>query len=183
MRLRTAAATVFASAILLVGAAGTASAGEVDGNGQPTGAVGNARSICMYSGLDDGSEGGTGGPGNPPQNWGQIPKEVRDDHRPGRESILATPATVTPVSSPEAAATRPKPKLPVRWAGSFAVYSITPRHDGVQMITPGLDRVNELITERDGTQRLGVSEPGTPGSVPSGDRECGRTGPPPPHER
>ena len=77
MRLRTAAATVFASAILLAGAAGTASAGEINGNGEPTGAVGNARSICMYSGLEDGSEGGPSGPGTT-QNWGQIPKQVRD---------------------------------------------------------------------------------------------------------
>ena len=35
MRLRTAAATVFATAILLGGAASTASAGEINGNGQP----------------------------------------------------------------------------------------------------------------------------------------------------
>ena len=33
MRLRTAAATVFATAILLGGAASTASAGEINGNG------------------------------------------------------------------------------------------------------------------------------------------------------
>ena len=82
MRLRTAAATVFATAILLGGAASTASAGEINGNGQPVGGEGlgaaHANSICAFSGLEDGEEGTPSGPGAPPQNWGQIPKEVRD---------------------------------------------------------------------------------------------------------
>ena len=78
MRLRTAAATVFATAILLGGAASTASAGEVNGKGEPTGALGKAQSICMFSGLADGGEGEPAGPGAPPQSWGQIPKEIRD---------------------------------------------------------------------------------------------------------
>jgi hypothetical protein len=56
---------------------GSAHAGEVNGQGNPTGAVGNAQSICMYSGLEDGSEGGPSGPGTA-QNWGQIPKAIRD---------------------------------------------------------------------------------------------------------
>jgi hypothetical protein len=65
MRLRTAAATVFATAILLGGAASTASAGEINGNGQPVGGEGlgaaHANSICAFSGLEDGD--GAGDPG------------------------------------------------------------------------------------------------------------------------
>ena len=78
MRLRTAAATVFATAILLGGAASTASAGENTGNGKPTQGPAHANSICVFSGLEDGEEGGPSGPGVPPQNWGQIPKAQRD---------------------------------------------------------------------------------------------------------
>jgi hypothetical protein len=78
MRLRTATATVFATAILLGGAASTASAGEITGNGKPTQGPAHANSICTFSGLADGGEGEPAGPGAPPQNWGQIPKEVRD---------------------------------------------------------------------------------------------------------
>ena len=75
MRLRTAAATVFATAILLGGAASTASAGEINGKGQPVGGEGlgaaHANSICAFSGLEDGDGGGFPGPGGaPPQNWG-----------------------------------------------------------------------------------------------------------------
>jgi hypothetical protein len=86
MRLRTAAATVFATAILLGGAASTASAGEINGKGLPEGGEGlgaaHANSICAFSGLEDGEEAGgvfPGPGGAPPQNWGQIPKEVRDE--------------------------------------------------------------------------------------------------------
>jgi hypothetical protein len=79
MRLRTAAATVFATAILLGGAASTASAGEINGNDEPTQGPAHANSICVFSGLEDGEEfGQPAGPGAPPQSWGQIPKEVRD---------------------------------------------------------------------------------------------------------
>ena len=75
MRLRTAAATVFATAILLGGAASTASAGEINGKGQPVGGEGlgaaHANSICAFSGLEDGDGAGFPGPGGaPPQNWG-----------------------------------------------------------------------------------------------------------------
>ena len=37
---------------------------------------GHAHSICAFSGLEDGSEGGPAGPGNT-QNWGQIPAQFR----------------------------------------------------------------------------------------------------------
>jgi len=73
--------TAVVAAIVLagVGVGGTAFAGEVDGNGNETPIKGHiASSICSFSGLDDGSEGGIGGPGQPPQNWGQIPKDGRD---------------------------------------------------------------------------------------------------------
>jgi len=78
-------------ALIVTGAGGTAFAGEVTGSGKggpnqdgvPGAVVGifageGANSICAFSGLDDGSEGGAGGPGSAPQNWGQIPKAVRD---------------------------------------------------------------------------------------------------------
>ena len=86
MRLRTAAATVFASAILLGGAASTASAGEINGKGQPPGGEGlgaaHAHSICAFSGLEDGDGAGFPGPGGaPPQNWGH-----------SKEAFGATPA-------------------------------------------------------------------------------------------
>jgi hypothetical protein len=76
MRLRTAAATVFATAILLGGAASTASAGEINGKGLPVGGEGlgaaHSNSICAFSGLEDGGDfpGQPAGPGAPPQNWG-----------------------------------------------------------------------------------------------------------------
>ena len=86
MRLRTAAATVFATAILLAGAASTASAGEINGKGQPPGGEGlgaaHAHSICAFSGLEDGDGAGFPGPGGaPPQNWGH-----------SKEAFGATPA-------------------------------------------------------------------------------------------
>jgi hypothetical protein len=66
------------SVALFVGVgASTAFAGEVTGNGKVNAAPTHANSICSFSGLEDGSEGTPGGPGNPPQSWGQIPKEVR----------------------------------------------------------------------------------------------------------
>jgi hypothetical protein len=71
MRLRTAAATVFATAILLGAVASTASAGEITGNGKPTQGPAHANSICAFSGLEDGDGAGFPGPGGaPPQNWG-----------------------------------------------------------------------------------------------------------------
>jgi hypothetical protein len=66
------------SVALFVGVGASAAfAGEVTGNGKVPAAPTHANSICSFSGLEDGSEGTPGGPGNPPQNWGHIPKEVR----------------------------------------------------------------------------------------------------------
>jgi len=68
-----------AAGATLVLAAGPAFAGEVTGNGKPTQGPAHANSICAFSGLEDGGEDPTApsGPGAPPQNWGQIPKEFR----------------------------------------------------------------------------------------------------------
>jgi len=81
MRLtRLAVVPAAAAALVLVGMS-AASAGEITGNGKPPGGEGlgsaHANSICAFSGLEDGSEGGPAGPGVT-QNWGQIPKAVRD---------------------------------------------------------------------------------------------------------
>lgn len=66
-------------ALATVGATGTAaSAGEITGTGNPTPINGyNANSICAFSGLDDMDFEAPVQPGVV-QNWGSIPKEVRD---------------------------------------------------------------------------------------------------------
>jgi hypothetical protein len=67
-----------AGALLLVGAS-AANAGEVTGNGKPTQGPTHAQSICVFSGLEDGSEDRTApsGPGAPPQNWGHAQQGAR----------------------------------------------------------------------------------------------------------
>jgi len=55
--------------LLVLGSAGGAFAGENNGNGDPTQGPLHANSFCSFSGLQDGAEGGTAGPGNV-QNWG-----------------------------------------------------------------------------------------------------------------
>jgi hypothetical protein len=82
------AAALCGVAVAAVGA-GSAFAGEVTGNGDPTGVRAHANSICAFSGQND---------GDPPpgrtaahvQSWGQIPKAGRDflranDGNPGVE--------------------------------------------------------------------------------------------------
>jgi len=59
-----------------------ASAGEINGNGQPPGGEGlgaaHAHSICAFSGLEDGDGAGFPGPGGaPPQNWGHVQRAER----------------------------------------------------------------------------------------------------------
>jgi hypothetical protein len=78
MRLRTVLGTTAATLLLLGAGVGSAQAGEVNGKGRATQGPTHANSICVFSGLADGGEGEPAGPGEPPQNWGQIPKEVRD---------------------------------------------------------------------------------------------------------
>ncbi len=76
LKRRRAAVATLAAAVVAVSAS-PAVAGEVTGNGKPTGAPAHANSICAFSGQND---------GNPPpgrtaahvQSWGQIPKEVRN---------------------------------------------------------------------------------------------------------
>lgn len=54
--------------------AGSAFAGEITGNDKPTAAPANANSECSFSGQDDADDDGFGRT----QNWGQIPKEMRE---------------------------------------------------------------------------------------------------------
>ncbi len=69
---------VAAFAVAAVGvSAGSAFAGEITGNGKPTGIRGRAQSICAFSGQNDG-EPPPGRTAPHVQSWGQIPKETRD---------------------------------------------------------------------------------------------------------
>ena len=70
---------ISSAALLVALSASSVLAGEVTGNGDPTPVNGYVmNSICAFSGQND---------GNPPpgrtaahvQNWGQIPKAVRDE--------------------------------------------------------------------------------------------------------
>lgn len=64
-----------ASVVAVVGlSAGSAFAGEINGNGDDVPAPDHARSECSFSGLDDDDDDGFGRT----QNWGQIPKDFRD---------------------------------------------------------------------------------------------------------
>jgi hypothetical protein len=70
-------AALCAAAVITVGA-GSAFAGEVTGKGDPTPIADYvAASICSFSGQNDG-EPPPGRKAEHVQNWGQIPKEVRD---------------------------------------------------------------------------------------------------------
>ena len=64
--MRKALAGAAVAALMVLGGASAASAGEITGSGKggPNG------------GLEDGEEGGEAGPGNT-QNWGQIPAQFR----------------------------------------------------------------------------------------------------------
>jgi hypothetical protein len=82
-----------ALALGVVSLGGTSFAGEVTGSGKggPTGDGTTpvarpstvAASECSFSGLEDGEEdpSGPSGPGTT-QNWGQVPKPVRDEIKP-----------------------------------------------------------------------------------------------------
>src|SRR6478609_2139960 len=70
-----------AGAIILLGMS-SASAGEINGTGNPPGGEGlgaaHANSICAFSGLQDGDGAGFPGPGGaPPQNWGHVQQAQR----------------------------------------------------------------------------------------------------------
>jgi hypothetical protein len=66
---------VTAAAAFSIGIAGTAFAGEVTGNGDPTGAKLHANSVCVFSGqndLPDNPLSGTLNPGGESQSYGQL---------------------------------------------------------------------------------------------------------------
>jgi len=78
-----------ACAAALVGAPGTAIAGEVTGNGEPTAGPEHANSICVFSGQNDDPDAplilddrelAPNGPGGISQSFGQDVKLGRDPH-------------------------------------------------------------------------------------------------------
>jgi hypothetical protein len=75
MRISSILSTAAAVGAAIVLSAGPATAGEINGTGNPPGGEGlgaaHAHSICAFSGLEDGNGAGFPGPGGaPPQNWG-----------------------------------------------------------------------------------------------------------------
>jgi len=76
--------------LLVVGSAGGAFAGEIGGNGAVTPAGENARSYCAFSGLQDFDLQAPVQPGAV-QNWGQVPKEVRDAWSVNGAAIVNNP--------------------------------------------------------------------------------------------
>ncbi len=69
--------TLAVCALLLIWATNSAVAGEITGNGKPIDVKG--KSECAYSGLQDDPEEDEGVfRGDRVQNWGQLPKAVRD---------------------------------------------------------------------------------------------------------
>jgi len=85
------------SMALIAATSSAASAGEINGTGNPPSGEGlgasHAASVCAFSGLEDGDGAGFPGPGGaPPQNWGHVrqaaraagvPAEVIQSFRPG----------------------------------------------------------------------------------------------------
>jgi len=108
MRISTILVTTAAASAALVLTAGSAHAGEINGTGKPADGKGlgtlHAKSICAFSGLEDGDGAGFPGPGGaPPQNWGHVkqgaraaglPAEVIASFRPG---ISCNPTKGEPV--------------------------------------------------------------------------------------
>jgi len=76
MSLRTSRLLALAGAgALTLGIAGTAFAGEITGNGEPTGAKLHANSACVFSGHNDDPGAplsGTDNPGGQSQSYGQL---------------------------------------------------------------------------------------------------------------
>jgi hypothetical protein len=77
MSKRSLLAAALAAVVVAAVGAGSAFAGEVTGNGKATAAPAHTNSICAFSGRNDG-EPPPGRTAEHVQNWGQIPKEVRD---------------------------------------------------------------------------------------------------------
>jgi hypothetical protein len=61
-------------ASLVLGTAGSAFAGEITGNGKQTAGPTHAKSLCVFSGLEDNDFEAPVQPGVV-QNWGQVKKE------------------------------------------------------------------------------------------------------------
>jgi hypothetical protein len=74
MRISTIALSTAAAGAVLVLAAGPATAGEITGNGQPTQGPNHARSICVFSGLND-SPNDPFPEGGRTQNFGQLVRQ------------------------------------------------------------------------------------------------------------
>jgi hypothetical protein len=73
-----------------------ASAGEINGTGNPPDGKGlgasHAQSICAFSGLEDGDGAGFPGPGGaPPQNWGHVKQFLRSVGAPAEEIAASRP--------------------------------------------------------------------------------------------
>ena len=84
MRISTILVTTAAAGAALVLSAGPATAGEINGTGNPPGGQGlgaaHANSICAFSGLEDGDGAGFPGPGGaPPQNWGHVQQFLKGE--------------------------------------------------------------------------------------------------------
>jgi hypothetical protein len=82
MRLSTVLLTTATTGAAMVLFAGPATAGEINGTGNPPGGEGlgaaHANSICAFSGLQDGDGAGFPGPGNAaPQNWGHSLQDAK----------------------------------------------------------------------------------------------------------
>ena len=78
--MRKMAAVAAVVALVSLGGASMASAGEVKGTGEPTPISGSrAGSICAFSGLDDGTESGLGVQPGVTQSWGQVAKGFATD--------------------------------------------------------------------------------------------------------
>lgn len=77
-------------AVIALGSAGGAFAGERGGDGHETPAGEKARSLCAYSGLEDYEFEQPAQPGVV-QNWGHIPKAMRDMASSRGASQVVTP--------------------------------------------------------------------------------------------
>jgi hypothetical protein len=78
LRIKSLSAAALCGVVVGAVGAGSAFGGEVTGKGKPTPiAEYRAASICSFSGQNDG-EPPPGRNAEHVQNWGQIPKEVRD---------------------------------------------------------------------------------------------------------
>ncbi len=77
-------------AVIVLGSAGGAFAGEVGGSGKDTPAGDKARSLCAFSGLEDFDNLQPPDPGVV-QNWGHIPQEARKMFSDRGAAVVNTP--------------------------------------------------------------------------------------------